>query len=76
MIEKNDLFLWNIFSLFMYIALYKDEKHTLNLKSFFFLVLKEHFYNSNNVIETPLGIALRAHNTFKYLQIFPVISKL
>lgn len=46
----------------MYIALYKDENHTLNLKSFSFLVLKEHFYNSNNIIETPLGIALSSQH--------------
>lgn len=56
-------------SFVIYIALYKDENHSLNVKGFLLLLLKRAvlLYNSNNILKTPLGIALRAGNRFKCL---------
>lgn len=48
-----------IFIVLSYIALHKDKNHNLKSASFYFNVKKkEHLYNSNNIFETPLGIAV------------------
>ena len=77
-IEKNDLFLWNIFIVLSYTLLCIKMRTTVSTwKVFFFLLLKRAvlLYNSNNILETPLGIALRVGNRFKCLWIFSVISE-